>query len=134
MTTVLFDNRTSEVAAARADGGALWLTPADFAAASGWKPEARGLCKGNACVQTNDQWVDGDGNISLTAFADHLNQPLVKHEASDTWAFGESAETRSNDLLSLQAPDFSLPDLDGKMHALSEFRGKKVFLYSWGSY
>src|SRR5512138_38305 len=28
-----------------------------------------------------------------------------------------------------KAPDFSLPDQDGKMHKLSEYRGKPVVLY-----
>ncbi len=28
-----------------------------------------------------------------------------------------------------KAPDFTLPDKDGKMHSLSDFRGKKVILY-----
>lgn len=28
-----------------------------------------------------------------------------------------------------KAPDFNLPDKDGKMHALKEFKGKKVVLY-----
>ncbi len=28
-----------------------------------------------------------------------------------------------------RAPDFSLPDQDGKMHKLSEYRGQKVILY-----
>ena len=37
-------------------------------------------------------------------------------------------------LTSLDAPDFSLPDLDGKMHSLSEHRGKKVLLVSWASW
>lgn len=32
------------------------------------------------------------------------------------------------------APDFKLPDLDGKMHSLSEYRGKVVFLNFWGSF
>ncbi len=27
------------------------------------------------------------------------------------------------------APDFSLPDQNGKIHRLSDFRGKKVVLY-----
>ncbi len=27
------------------------------------------------------------------------------------------------------APDFTLPDMNGEMHSLSEFRGKKVVLY-----
>ena len=28
-----------------------------------------------------------------------------------------------------KAPDFSLPDQDGVMHSLSQYRGKKVILY-----
>ena len=28
-----------------------------------------------------------------------------------------------------RAPDFSLPDQNGKMHKLSEYRGQKVILY-----
>jgi peroxiredoxin len=37
-------------------------------------------------------------------------------------------------LQSLQAPDFTLPDLEGKWHALSEYRGRKVLLVSWASW
>ena len=32
------------------------------------------------------------------------------------------------------APDFTLPDLDGKLHSFSELRGKKVFLATWASW
>ncbi|TAJ31410.1 MAG: redoxin domain-containing protein, partial [Reyranella sp.] len=35
---------------------------------------------------------------------------------------------------SLEAPDFTLPDLDGKTHSLAEQRGKKVLLVSWASW
>ena len=28
-----------------------------------------------------------------------------------------------------KAPDFSLPDQDGKMHSLSDYKGQKVILY-----
>jgi peroxiredoxin len=37
-------------------------------------------------------------------------------------------------LSSLQAPDFKLPDINGKPHSLSDFRGKKVFLVTWASW
>jgi peroxiredoxin len=37
-------------------------------------------------------------------------------------------------LQSLEAPDFTLPDLDGKTYSLSQFRGKKVLLLSWASW
>ena len=31
-------------------------------------------------------------------------------------------------------PAFSLPDLDGKLHSLSAYRGRKVFLFCWASW
>jgi peroxiredoxin len=34
----------------------------------------------------------------------------------------------------LDAPDFTLPDLTGAEHALSEHRGKKVLLATWASW
>ena len=133
-TTVIYDDRVTQVDAAEASGGSLWLSPDDFTAASGWKPEPEGLCRGDACIRANAAWVNDAGHIDLGAFAEHLNQPLLRDEANDVWAFGESVSTRRDQLLSTVAPDFTLPDLDGKQHSLSDYRGKKVFLYSWGSY
>lgn len=33
-----------------------------------------------------------------------------------------------------QAPDFTLPDLDGKMHSLSDYRGKWVLVNYWATW
>ena len=46
----------------------------------------------------------------------------------------EAARARASGLSSLEAPDFTLPDLDGRLHSLSDYRGKKVFLVSWASW
>ena len=32
------------------------------------------------------------------------------------------------------APQFTLPDLDGKSHSLAELRGKVVMLYFWATW
>ncbi|QIN80624.1 redoxin domain-containing protein [Rubrobacter marinus] len=72
--------------------------------------------------------------MDLTAFARRFDRPVVRDEEHSVWAFGESASARKDDLLSLQAPDFALPDLDGNMHSLSDYRGKKVFLYALASW
>ena len=32
------------------------------------------------------------------------------------------------------APDFTLPDSTGRMHRLSDHRGKKVLLVTWASW
>ncbi len=37
-------------------------------------------------------------------------------------------------LASLRAPNFTLPDMDGKVHSLADFRGKKVLLVTWASW
>lgn len=47
---------------------------------------------------------------------------------------GVSAETRARQLASLEAPDFTLPDLEGRPHSLSAHRGKKVLLVAYASW
>lgn len=47
---------------------------------------------------------------------------------------GVSAADRAGALSSLEAPDFTLPDLDGRSHTLSAYRGKKVLLVAYASW
>ena len=46
--------------------------------------------------------------------------------------FGEPVMSGPPELLT--APDFSLPDLEGREHSLSDYRGNKVFLATWASW
>jgi hypothetical protein len=71
--------------------------------------------------------------FNLLAFAQLVHQPVAHDESLSTWYFGLRSDQRQV-LASLQAPDFSLPDMDGKLHSLSDFRGKKVFLVTWASW
>ena len=135
--TVLYgEQEARQPGDARQEGERLWLSADDLAAATGWVLKPEGLCKDEACVPLprDGSWRDEAGRIELTAFARRFGQPVVRDEEHDVWAFGESAQAREDQLQSLEAPDFTLPDLDGRMHALSDFRGRKIFLYSWGSY
>ena len=134
MTTVLFDERVTGIADAKVEGEHLWLKPDDMKTATGWKLEPQGLCKGDACVRTQPAWVGSDGRIDLTAFANYMGQPISREASANAWAIGESVNARRDAMQAVTAPDFELPDLDGKLHKLSDYRGKKVFLYSWGSY
>jgi AhpC/TSA family len=77
--------------------------------------------------------VDG-GRINLAALWRHLGQPAVRSERGHVWVLGESARERKAALASLEAPDFALPDPSGRMHRLSDYRGKKVFLVTWASW
>ena len=47
---------------------------------------------------------------------------------------GVSAAERAKALASLEAPDFRLPDLDGRRHSLSQHRGKKILLVAYASW
>ena len=47
---------------------------------------------------------------------------------------GVPARARAAALASLEAPDFTLPDLDGRLHSLSGHRGKKVLLVAHASW
>ena len=131
-TTILYDDRISEGIDARADGAHLWLSAADLNRATGWKVEPEGLCRGDACVRTQAAWLDDQKRVDLAAFAGYMGQPMIRD--GEAIAFGESLGNRRDSLFSLEAPDFTLPDIDGKLHKLSDFRGKKVFMFSWGSY
>lgn len=133
-TTILYDERVTEGVNAKVVGEHLWLAPGDLHKATGWKLETEGLCKGDACVRANTTWLDADGRVDLTAFAGHLGQPITREDSAGAWAFGDGVNTRRDTISSLAAPDFTLPDIDGKLHSLSDYRGKKVFMYSWGSY
>jgi hypothetical protein len=52
----------------------------------------------------------------------------------DVWSLGEAANDRNDAMLSLEAPDFSLPDFNGKLHSLTDFRRKRVLLITWASW
>lgn len=134
VSTILYGDRTTSGLAASADADHLWLTPDELARATGWTLEAEGLCRGDACVRADAGWRDAQGRVDLAAFARHQGQPAIHDDVAGVWACGESVGAQRAQMMSLEAPDFTLPDLDGRLHSLSDYRGKKVFLFSWGSY
>jgi len=133
---------TKDVDVERTDkikGGALWLGAADLERVSGWTLKPEGFCKGEVCtpipIARQGDFVTPDHKlVNLVALAAMLGQPMVVDEEHRTWYFGEAAAERRRALTSLMAPDFALPDLDGRMHSLAEHRGKKVLLVSWASW
>ena len=83
--------------------------------------------------------VDGDRVSTVPASAiDALigagDRPLAVDREEGVAYLGGSAATRGARLASLQAPDFSLPDLEGRRHSLSAHRGTKVLLVAYASW
>lgn len=126
MTPILSDLGEFSVAAGPGDG--LWLSREEAATATGWALQPEGLCRGNVCVPVppgREAEFVADGNINLAAFWDHMDKPTAHSADGDVWALGEGANEQAESLRSLQAPDFTLPDLDGKPRRLSDYKGKK---------
>ena len=134
---IIFGERVTAGVDARSTDGALWLSGDDLKRVSGWEFKPQGFCKGEVCVPMPDarksEFVAHE-RYNLAALANLLGQPVVSDAEFGAWCFGEAAAERKRMLTSLDAPDFSLPDLDGKLHSLSQFRGKKVLLVSWASW
>jgi hypothetical protein len=75
-----------------------------------------------------------DDSVDLAAFWRTLGHPVVSDKLGSVWVLDTAAESRVTALAGLDAPDFTLPDLAGVPHRLSELRGKKVFLATWASW
>ena len=113
------------------DGPGLWLTEAEATRVTGWEAKPEGMCRGDLCVPLPGS-ARGDGTVDVAAFWRLLGAPVVS--CGDAWVLGTGAEERHSALTSLEAPDFTLPDLYGQSHRLSALRGKKVFLTTWASW
>jgi hypothetical protein len=137
MVTVIHEERVTEIARARAAGDALWLTSADVTRATGWALRPEGLCHRDTCVPIprgrESELVQGDA-LDIAGFWRLAGHPVVRDGAGRTWVLGSAAADRARALRSLEAPDFTLPDLDGRRHTLSEHRGRKVLLVTWASW
>jgi hypothetical protein len=132
-TTILFENATATLDAT-ADGESLWVAAAALERGLGWVVKREGLCRGPECVPRHADLVRGDGAIDVAALARHRGQAIVHDPARRTWVCGQSGELRAGVVRSLAAPDFALPDLDGRVHRLSDWRGRRVLLNSWASW
>jgi len=136
--TVIYDERAFLTDGERTEAGDLWLGPGDLHEATGWQVKPEGICRDERCVPIpparRNEFLAADGRFNLAALPGHLNEPLVHDDESGVWFFGKAPAARRAALLAGEAPDFRLPDLDGKLHALSDYRGRKVLLLTWASW
>ena len=131
----LLDGHEVALLDARVAGERVAVEPAGLERTLGWKLRPEGLCRGPVCVPVRDRaaLVGSDG-IDLAGFAAALGRPLALDAAERAAALGTAASERRARLVSLEAPDFTLPDLAGRLHSLSDHRGKKVLLVAYASW
>ena len=136
-TTILYAERPPTRVAATATGEDLWLSAAELAAATAWSLGADGLRRGDRLLRIphgRERELVEDGRVNLGALARLLEQPVIRDDTHAVWSVGEAAPARRAALQSLSAPDFTLPDLEGRPHVFSQYLGRKVFLVSWASW
>jgi hypothetical protein len=138
--TLLYGGQDTELAGAAADRDRLWIPLDDLERATGWAAKPQGLCRGEVCVPVpaarRADWLDdGARRLDFAAFAAHLGHAVARDADRGVWAFGPAADRGApGGSGPVVAPEFRLPDVDGNLHALSDYRGKKVLLYCWSSW
>ena len=135
--TLIEDGAQHQVAATVAADG-VRVAPDALHAALGWQLKPEGLCRGDVCVPTTGrkqliELVD-DSGIDLASCANALGLPLALDAEACAASLGRSAAEHAGALATGQAPDFTLQDLDGRAHSLSDHRGKKVLLIAYASW
>ena len=140
--TVIYDEVATAVGTAPATfktNDDLWVTLADLTRATKFVLKPQGVCRDELCFPIpkgrKDAFLRKQGKanwFNLTEFARMLHQPVARE--AETWYFGPRPEAQNAFVGSLTAPDFTLPDVNGKPHSLHEFRGKKVLLITWASW
>ncbi|MEV4436585.1 TlpA disulfide reductase family protein [Streptomyces sp. NPDC049585] len=109
----------------------------DVERALGFTRKPQGWCRGDLCipaaVTAGIEDVDG-ALLDVTAFATLLGRPVAIEPDAGAVAIGASAAERSAVLTGGTAPEFTLPDVNGVEHRLSDLRGRKVALVFWASW
>ena len=134
MATVINDTEHVELAGELTDQ---WtLDPAQFAELTGWELKAEGLCAGDVCAPLfqRDRVITADGRIIVEEAAPLIGRTMVVDAPRGVAAMTASAASRSAEMVSLDAPDIALPDLDGNLVSLGDFRRRKLVFLAWSSW
>ena len=140
-STVIYDDVATELSA-QLEAGQLWIESGDLARTTRFELKPQGACRGEICYvlpqspSQQSEFLRDESSKSwfnLTAFARLAGQPVAHDASRSAWYFGVRSDQRRQPA-SLEAPDFTLPDIEGTRHSLSDFRGKKVFLVTWASW
>jgi hypothetical protein len=138
---VIFGGTATEVQPRTDASKDLWISPGDLLKATQYELKPEGVCKAERCVplpkgREKDFTAAAAGKswFNLSEFGRLLGLPAAYNAKNAVWYFDSPPESQDGYLKSLVAPDFKLPDVDGKLHALSDYHGKKVLLITWASW
>jgi hypothetical protein len=134
-TFTIIDDGTPATVPARVSGDTVRVPREALEQATGWTLKPEGLCRGALCVPLRPgAALESADGVDLAGVAAALGRPLALDTAERAAYLGVGAGDRARALAALEAPDFTLPDLDGRLHSLREHRGKKVLLVAYASW
>lgn len=138
---LIYDGVATEISPIPESSSDLWITTVDLTRATRFVIKPQGVCRDELCFplpkNRKAEFVLKKGAttwFNLSEFAKLINQPVVTDQKNGVWYFGARAAEQNGGLASFAAPDFTLPDLNGRLHSLGDFRGKKVLLITWASW
>jgi hypothetical protein len=136
---VIYDGVSSEVPTSNSKE--LWVMLKDLTRATRFVVKPQGVCRDELCFPIpkarKAEFLSKRNGVewfNLSEFAKLVKQPTAHDEKNGVWYFGKREGERGTYLASLEAPNFTLPDMAGRTHSLSDFRGKKVLLITWASW
>jgi hypothetical protein len=109
------------------------LDPGELTARTGWQIKPQGACMGDVCVPLPAEVMTGNGRVDATVLAERMRMPLLRDDAHGVWSLGPAAVT-GRSLTTADAPDLTLPDIDGNPFTLSSLHAQKVLLVAWASW
>ena|SRR6476619_4930536 len=118
----------------RVDGSRVLLDAGTLGTLTGWQLKPEGLCRDDVCVPVRDPDLTVDGAIDVGRFAAALARPAVVDAANGVVALGERSADRRGPIEAGLAPDFTLPQLDGRTFTLSSLGRHKKLLLAWASW
>jgi hypothetical protein len=132
--TVLYGDRAVPLDKVRPDSknaNELWVRAADLPQINEFEVKPQGACRGDVCIPLAKDLKNGEW-FHLTGFARRIHQTYVND--SGVWSFGEIPVLRGGFYQSRMAPEFAVPNRQGRTVHLSDFRGKKVLVVTWASW
>jgi len=103
--------------------------------ATGWSLKPAGLCRDQVCVPVrNVEALIKNDQIDLAEFARLVSQNIVIDAQRKVVALGEQAQIRGTEMATLEAPDFTLPDIHGRQVSFSDYNRRKRLLLAWSSW
>ena len=129
--TVLFGENAVALDKVRTDAQNLWVLKQDLPRVNEFEVKPEGACRAGVCIPLSKNLKNGEW-FNLTGFARKIGETVVSDQ--NVYSFGEIPVLRGSFYNSRMAPDFAVPDRQGRVVHLSDFRGKKALVITWASW